>query len=105
MVLGQNIAKYLPFYWLNITNQKHMKKILIALGALAFTIQLAQAQTDKGSHTLGVNLSYNHLSGSRGSANHSSIQYNKQENWGIGISYGYFVADNWEVGISPVIIK
>lgn len=78
-----------------------MKKHFIALAALVFSFQLAHAQTEKGDQTLGLNLNYYHLSSSLGNANHSFIQHNSQENWGIGPLYGYFVANNWEVGISP----
>jgi hypothetical protein len=82
-----------------------MKKNLIAVAALAFTIQFAHAQTEKGNQTLGLNLGYTYSKATEipvdpASNGGISIQSSKTTTFNIGPSYSYFIANNLDLGVS-----
>lgn len=78
-----------------------MKKHLIAIAALLFAYQISNAQTEKGTQNLGLNMSIgylkvNTLSGS-GSPTGDS---HKNTSFSIGPDYSFFIADNLDLGFS-----
>lgn len=79
-----------------------MKRSLILIPAFLFLAQISKAQTEKGSQTLGVNLSfgYYNTSGVNVSTPDNSLtaQSTKFTSFSVGPSYSYFIADNLDLG-------
>lgn len=79
-----------------------MKKILLLLPAFLLFFQISKAQTEKGSQTLGVNLSfgYNKQSNPYLSSNNNTFSNSnlKRVTYTIGPAYSYFIADKLDVG-------
>lgn len=78
-----------------------MKKNLIAILALAFACHHANAQTEKGKQTLGLSASYNYNENSDVNFSQRSAQRTRYDGFSIGPTYGYFIANNWELAINP----
>lgn len=81
-----------------------MNKFLILMVALVCIFKFSNAQTEKGSQTAGINLSY---SGTRYNDNYfdnsgSPTSLNKVKNtqFTVGPLYSYFIADRVDVGAS-----
>lgn len=78
-----------------------MKKFLILIAAFLCAYQFSNAQTEKGSQTLGVNLGvgYNQYSDhSINTYNTPIINTNKITTFSIGPNYSYFIADKLDLG-------
>ncbi|WP_184548726.1 autotransporter outer membrane beta-barrel domain-containing protein [Mucilaginibacter sp. FT3.2] len=81
-----------------------MKKILFLIPAFLLAFQISKAQTEKGSQTLGVNVSFNtqktnSTAGDPSSGNITSST-TKFTSFGVGPSYSYFIADKLDIGAS-----
>lgn len=74
-----------------------MNKLLIFFAAMLLTCNLVNAQTEKGTQTLGADLTLatNHSNSASLSGESSSYT-----NFTIGPSYSYFVANNWDVAVN-----
>ena len=81
-----------------------MKKIMILITAIAFIHQVSQAQTEKGTQTIGTDLSF-------GSSNSNqqvfeqdnqplSAENSKTTSFSVGPTYSYFIADKLDLGVS-----
>src|SRR5258708_11003388 len=81
-----------------------MKKFLILMTAFLFALNVANAQTEKGNQTLGVNLgfSYNKSNSLTISPfdNSSSTQNITISSFNAAPSYSYFIADKLDIGTS-----
>lgn len=81
-----------------------MNKLLILIAAFLFLFNLSHAQTEKGSQTLGadVSLMYNKTNGVNVDTydNSSTIWNSKTTNSNIGPNYSYFIADKLDIGAS-----
>lgn len=79
-----------------------MKRSLILIPAFLFLVQISKAQTEKGSQTLGVNLTFSYYNQSGVSANpydnSLSAQSTKYTMFSVGPVYSYFIADNLDMG-------
>jgi hypothetical protein len=79
-----------------------MNRSVILIPALLFLAQISKAQTEKGTQTLGVNLSYNYSDESGVSINPydntKSSQSYKYTLYSIGPSYSYFIANDLDLG-------
>ncbi|MFI5138537.1 MAG: hypothetical protein ACHQIM_11990 [Sphingobacteriales bacterium] len=84
-----------------------MKKLLFFIAAFLFLYQFSNAQTEKGTQTLGLNLGYS-------SNNTNSVDINPYDNstitlstktagLNIGPNYSYFIADNLAIGAALFI--
>lgn len=81
-----------------------MKKVLLLIPAFLLAFQISKAQTEKGSQTLGVNVSF-HSQKSSNVINdpNSGSSYNlnsKSSSFGIGPSYSYFIANKLDIGVN-----
>jgi len=82
-----------------------MKKQLLAVAALALTLQLANAQTEQGKQNIGLNLGFTTFSNNNnavptpptGGVQNST---NKYTNLNIGPDYSYFIANNLDLGVA-----
>src|SRR3569833_1447028 len=81
-----------------------MNKFLILIAALLGISQLSIAQTERGSQTLGLNLSYSGTSYSDNTFNNSNFanSYSKVKNtsFALGPLYSYFIADRVDLRTS-----
>jgi hypothetical protein len=79
-----------------------MKKFLIAIAVFLSAYQLSNAQTEKGTQTLGLNLgfSYNNSSDYTINIGDNSISTlnTKTTTFSIGPNYSYFIQNNLEIG-------
>jgi len=79
-----------------------MKKILFLIPAFLLAFQLSNAQTQKGTQTLGLYLGYGHSSENYSYTdpltNSLTTEQFKYTTTAIGPSYGYFIADGSEIG-------
>jgi hypothetical protein len=78
-----------------------MKKSLILLTALLFTVALSNAQTEKGTQNLGLNLGLSTSKTEEASigGDPSTPDVDKYTQFNIGPSYSYFVADKLDIGV------
>jgi hypothetical protein len=101
--MQQNKHHLSPFKALN-KNIKHMKKILFLIAAFLLAAVVSQAQTEKGTQTLGLNLGfgYNKTSGVNINPydNSSTDAGSKNTSFNIGPAYSYFIADKLDLGAS-----
>jgi hypothetical protein len=74
-----------------------MKKILIAIIALLCVFKISNAQTEKGTQNLGLNLSFAHLKIDNNN-NPSFNQSQKTTSFNIGPDYSFFVAKDIDLG-------
>ena len=92
-----------PLICLNLTH-KNMKKLLVLIIASLFFYQISNAQTEKGSQSLGINLngSYASQNGDIISTydNSSSSAASTSKSFGIGPGYSYFIADKLDISAS-----
>jgi hypothetical protein len=82
-----------------------MYKKLILVFVSIFAINAAQAQTEKGNQSLGLNfgLSTNNLNArdfNYNTNNYDPETTGKQKNYSISPSYSYFIADKLDVGLA-----
>ncbi|MFI5141508.1 MAG: hypothetical protein ACHQII_04045 [Bacteroidia bacterium] len=76
-----------------------MKKILILITAIVFAYQVSNAQTEKGSQTLGLNFGF-----SASNSNYYTIIPSTSplttsiNSFNIGPTYSYFIANNLDIG-------
>jgi hypothetical protein len=81
-----------------------MKKLLVLITASLFFYQISNAQTEKGSQTLGINLngSYQSQNGDYISTydNSSTSAASTSKSFGIGPGYSYFIADKLDISAS-----
>jgi hypothetical protein len=81
-----------------------MKKLFVLIGASLFFYQISNAQTEKGSQTLGINLNgfYQSQNGNVINTydNSSSSEASTTKSFGIGPAYGYFIADKLDLSAS-----
>jgi hypothetical protein len=88
----------------HLPNQPNMKKFLILIAVLLFTYSISNAQTEKGTQTLGVNLGFtsntsNNLSISTFD-NSTTTLNSKTTNFNIGPNYSYFIADKIDIAVT-----
>jgi hypothetical protein len=81
-----------------------MKKTIFLIAAFVLAAVISQAQTEKGTQTLGLGLGfgYNKSNGiaTNPYGNASSNLYSKSTNFSIGPDYSYFIADKLDIGTS-----
>jgi hypothetical protein len=81
-----------------------MKKSIFLIAAFLLAAVVSQAQTEKGTQTLGLNLSFGYNKTNAISINPyenlSSDQSTKSTNFSIGPVYSYFIADKLDIGTS-----
>ncbi|WP_426670799.1 outer membrane beta-barrel protein [Mucilaginibacter sp. McL0603] len=81
-----------------------MKKTIFLIAAFLLAAVVSQAQTEKGTQTLGLNLSfgYNKTSGVDINPYDGSVtnQNNKATGFSIGPDYSYFIADKLDIEAS-----
>ena len=81
-----------------------MKKLFVFIIASLFFYQISNAQTEKGSQTLGINLSgwYSSQNGDIIDTydNSSSSAASTTKTFGIGPAYSYFIADKMDISAS-----
>ena len=80
-----------------------MKKFLIAIAVFLSAYQLSNAQTQKGTQTLGLNLSFSYNNSNNYTidiANNNAVSTldTKTTSFAIGPSYSYFIQNNLELG-------
>jgi hypothetical protein len=79
-----------------------MKKNLFLIPAFLLAFQISKAQTEKGSQTLGVNLSFGYSKQSDPSLNSANNIFTnndtKNVTFGAGPIYSYFIADKLDLG-------
>jgi len=79
-----------------------MKKLMLLIAAFVFIYQASQAQTEKGTQTLGINLGYYYNKTDQNFINpydQSSTRDNSKTNsFNIGPTYSYFIADKLDLG-------
>jgi hypothetical protein len=73
-----------------------MKKTLALVAAIVFACQLSNAQTNKGTQNLGLNLGYIHTTNTISGA--GSIYKLSASSFNIGPNFGYFISDGLEIG-------
>ncbi|MDR3697262.1 hypothetical protein [Mucilaginibacter sp.] len=79
-----------------------MNKLLIFIAAFLLTIQFSNAQTEKGSQTLGFNLGFgsgksNESPGAQQTGDGSSFDLHNS-NFSFGPAYSYFIANGLDLG-------
>jgi hypothetical protein len=81
-----------------------MKKTIFLIAAFLLAAVVSQAQTEKGTQTLGLNLGfgYNKANGIATTPydNTSSNMSSKSTSFSIGPDYSYFIADKLDIGTS-----
>ena len=81
-----------------------MKKLMLLIAAFVFTYQASQAQTEKGTQTLGVNLGFNYTKNDQNNIDPfnqaSSVENSKTYSFDLGPAYSYFIADKLDLGAS-----
>lgn len=79
-----------------------MKKALLLIAVVFLTTLISQAQTEKGSQTLGLNLGFSYSKGNTFVTDPNSFGYyrgtNQTTNFNIGPTYSYFIADKTDIG-------
>lgn len=79
-----------------------MKKLLLLVLTSLFVFQAAEAQTEKGNQTLGLNLGYSYNNTNETEINTfdntTSVAHTKTNNFSIGPNYSYFIADKLDLG-------
>ena len=76
-----------------------MKKIFVLLAAFFAAIQFSEAQTEKGTQTLGANFGFNYTN-VNDNTNNQGTENTKTSNFNIGPVYSYFIKNNLELGAS-----
>jgi len=75
---------------------------MLLIAAFVFTYQASQAQTEKGTQTLGVNLGFNYTKNDQNNIDpfdqSSTTQNIKNTSFNIGPTYSYFIADKLDLG-------
>jgi len=80
-----------------------MKKTLILIAVLMLAFVTSQAQTEKGTQTIGVNFQYfqsNYTNTPNPADNTSVATSGKSSTINLGPSYSYFIADKLDLGVS-----
>jgi hypothetical protein len=81
-----------------------MKKSIVLIAVFLLAAVVSQAQTEKGTQTLGLDLGfgYNKSNGIATSpdGSTSSNMYSKSTDFSIGPDYSYFIADKLDIGTS-----
>ncbi len=81
-----------------------MKKFLILITAILFTFKAANAQTEKGTQNLGLNIGFTYNTNNSANINpadqSSSTLNNKITTFNIGPNYSYFINDKLDIGIN-----
>lgn len=81
-----------------------MKKLMLLIAAFVFVYQASQAQTEKGTQTLGVNLGLNYSKINQNIINpfdqSTSVDNSKTTSFNFGPAYSYFIADKLDLGAS-----
>jgi hypothetical protein len=83
-----------------------MKKTLALTAAMVLAGQLVNAQTQKGTQNLGVYLSYSNFDDktvSTPTSSSPSMQKSSSNNFTIGPSYGYFIANGTELAANAYV--
>jgi hypothetical protein len=82
--------------------QSRMKKSFLLIAVLFLTTLISQAQTEKGSQTLGLNLGFSYSKGNTIITDQSSGGFykgtNETTNFNIGPAYSYFIAGKTDIG-------
>jgi len=81
-----------------------MKNLIILITVILFSYQITYAQTEKGSHTLGLGVGFS-LHNENDfvidqASNTTSLNKSKYTSFSIGPSYSYFIADKLDLGAS-----
>lgn len=91
----------LPFKALN-KNTKHMKKSIFLIAVFLLAAVVSQAQTEKGTQTLGLNAYFEYSKTNVVNINPYDNSVNSQNNkstgFNIGPVYSYFIADKLDIG-------
>jgi len=81
-----------------------MKKLMIIMAMVLFAAQFANAQTEKGTQTIGADLGFSYLKYNDFNINpydqSTSTQNNKTTGFNIGPAYSYFIANGLDIGTS-----
>ncbi|MHB8209403.1 hypothetical protein [Mucilaginibacter sp.] len=81
-----------------------MKKLMLLIAAFVFVYQASQAQTEKGTQTIGANLGFGYSKNDQLYIStydqSTSNQNGKTTYFNIGPSYSYFIANNLDLGAS-----
>jgi hypothetical protein len=82
-----------------------MKKILIAIAVFLSACQFSNAQTEKGTQTLGLNLGFSYNNSNNYTINIADNNAvttldTKTTSFSIGPNYSYFIQNNLEIGAS-----
>jgi hypothetical protein len=81
-----------------------MKKVLILITAIVFAYQVSNAQTEKGSQTLGINFGFSSSNSNdytiNPGNNATSTLTTSINSFNIGPTYSYFIANNLDIGAS-----
>ncbi len=79
-----------------------MKKILFLIPAFLLAFQISKAQTEKGSQTLGVDLSFGYAKQSNPYLNNTTNLFSNSDDkhvtYSVGPTYSYFIADKLDIG-------
>jgi hypothetical protein len=79
-----------------------MNKFLILIAAFLLSYQFSNAQTDKGTQTLGLDLGYNYSNDNdvivNPDVNSASTVNTRTTGFNIGPNYSYFIADKLDIG-------
>jgi hypothetical protein len=81
-----------------------MKKLMLLIAAAVFIYQTSQAQTEKGTQTLGANLGFSYTKTNQNIINpydqSSTIDNSKSTSFTFGPTYSYFIANKLDLGAS-----
>ncbi|MFI5162545.1 MAG: hypothetical protein ACHQHN_14795 [Sphingobacteriales bacterium] len=75
-----------------------MKKNLIVCAVLLFAFKISNAQTEKGTQTLGLDFSASRSTNNQTTANPFDYIGSATTNFTIGPNYSYFIADKLDIG-------
>ena len=77
---------------------------MLLIAIFVFVYQASQAQTEKGTQTLGVNLGFNYTKNDQNNIDPfnqaSSVENSKTYSFDLGPAYSYFIADKLDLGAS-----